>query len=170
MIWFRRLLTIPLIIFLFFLLIVVLLVTNINDTAANPKFYQDQMREADIYNFVYEEILPAALDDIETDDPWDITIEISDIEGDIVSAAEKILPPEWLQTEVESATNTLFPYILGDTDHLTYTLVLKDRIETAAEVIKYDILQGDAFANIYDEGVSYLSDELLKTWTNYPTV
>lgn len=168
MIWFRRLLTIPLIIFLFFLLIVVLLVTNINDTAANPKFYQDQMREADIYNFVYDEILPAALDDMETDDPWDITIDISDIEGDIVSAVEKILPPEWLQAQVESATDTIFPYILGDTDHFTYTLVLKDRVEMASQVIKSDILQGYSFTYIYDEGVSYLADELLENLDELP--
>lgn len=168
MIWFRRLLTIPLIIYLVVLLLVVLLVTNINDTAANPKFYQDQMRQADIYNFVYDELLPAELDSIETGDQVDIPIDISGIKGDLISAAEKILPPEWLQAQVKTATNTLFPYILGDTDHFTYTVVLKDRIETAAEVIKDDILQGDAFAYIYDEGVSHLADELLEHLDELP--
>ena len=168
MIWFRRLLAIPLVIFLVVLLLVVLLVTNINDTAANPRFYQDQMRQADIYNFVYDEILPAVLDDIETDDQADIPIDISGIKNDLISAAEKILPPEWLQAQVESATDTVFPYILGDTDHFTYTVVLKDRVETAAEVIKDDILRGDAFAYIYDEGVSYLTDELLENLDELP--
>jgi len=168
MIWFRRLLTIPLIIFLVVLLLVIIFVTNINDTAANPRFYQDQMRQADIYNFVYDELLPAELDSIETGDQADIPIDISGIKGDLISAAEKILPPEWLQAQVESATNTVFPYILGDTDHFTYTVVLKNRVETAAEVIKDDILRGDAFSHIYDEGVSYLADELLENLDELP--
>ena len=162
MIWFRRILMIPLIIIFLVLFIVVLLVTQVNGTVADPGFYNDQMLQADMYNFVYDEVLPAALDEIEADAPSDIPIDISDIEGEIISAARKILPPEWLQAQFEAATNAVIPYLVGDTDHFTYTLVLKDRMEMAAEVIKDDILQSDAFTNIYDDGMSYLADELFE--------
>lgn len=162
MIWVRRILAIPLIIIFAVLFIVVLMVTHVNGTVANPGFYNDQMLQADVYNFVYDEALPAALDEIETGDASDIPIDISAIEDDIVAAAREILPPEWLQAQLESGTNEIIPYLVGDTEHFTYTLVLKDRVETAADVIKDDILHGDAFTNIYDDGMSYLADELFE--------
>ena len=164
MIWFRRILTIPVIISFILLLIFVLLITQVNDTLLNPGFYNDQMRQADMYNFVYDELLPVALDEVEeemeTDDPSDFDMDISAIEDELVSAARKILPPEWLQDQVESATNSVIPYFLGDTDEFTYTIALRDRIDTAVEVINEDIVQGDAFISIYDDGMSYLADEL----------
>jgi len=164
MIWFRWILTIPMIISFILLLIIVLLVTQVNDTLLNPGFYNDQMRQADMYNFVYDELLPVALDEaeeeMEKDDSSDFDIDITAIKDELVSAARKILPPEWLQEQVESAANSIIPYILGDTNEFTYTLVLRDRIETAVEVTKEDILQGNAFTSIYDDGISYLADEL----------
>ncbi len=174
MIWFRRILTIPMIIGFIFTLIFVLLITQVNDTVLNPGFYNDQMRQADMYNFVYDELLPVALDEVEeemeTDDSSDFDIDISAIEDELISAARKILPPEWLQDQVESATNSIIPYFLGDTDEFTYTLALQDRIDTAVEVTKEDILEaeGDAFTSIYDDGMSYLADEVLENLDELP--
>ncbi len=174
MIWFRRILTIPMIIGFIFTLIVVLLVTQVNDTVLNPGFYNDQMRQADVYNFVYDELLPVALDEVEeemeTDDSSDFDIDISAIEDELVSSARKALPPEWLQDQVESATNSIIPYFLGDTDEFTYTLVLRDRIDTAVEVTKEDILEaeGDVFTSIYDDVMSYLADQVLENLDELP--
>jgi len=160
MIWVRRILAIPLIIIFVILFISVLVVTQVNGTVGSPGFYNDQMRQADIYNFIYDDLLPTALDEIETDYSPDMPIDISDIEDELISAARKILPPEWLQDQVETATNAIIPYFMGDTDYFTYTLVLKDRVEAAADILKDDILHGDAFTSIYDDGMSYLADEL----------
>jgi len=160
MIWFRRILTIPLIVIFVILFIAVLLITQVNGTVGNPKFYNYQMRRADIYNFAYDEVLPAALYDVETDDSSDIPIGLAAIDDEIIAAVREILPPEWLQAQVESAANEIIPYLLGDTEHFTYILVLKDRVEAAADVVKDDILHGTAFDSIYDDGISYLADEL----------
>ena len=172
MIWFRRILTIPVIIGFILLLIFVLLITQVNDTLLNPGFYNDQMRKADVYNFLYDELLPVALDEVEEemekDDSTDFAIDISAIEDELVSAARKILPPEWLQDQVESATNSVIPYFLGDTDEFTYTIALRDRIDTAVEVINEDIVQGDAFTSIYDDGMSYLADQVLENLDELP--
>ena len=168
MIWVRRILAIPPIIIFVILFIIVLVVTQVNSTVGSPGFYNDQMRQADIYNFIYDELLPTALDEIETDDSSDMPIDISDIKDDLISAARKILPPEWLQDQVESATNAIIPYFVGDTDYFTYTLVLKDRIEAAANIIKDDILHGDAFTSIYDDGMSYLAGELFDNLDELP--
>lgn len=160
MIWVRRILAIPPIIIFVILFIIVLVVTHVNGTVGSPGFYNDQMRQADIYNFIYDELLPTALDEIETDYSPDMPIDISNIKDELISATRKILPPEWLQDQVETATNAIIPYFVGDTDYFTYTLVLKDRVEAAADIIKDDILHGDAFISIYDDGMSYLADEL----------
>jgi len=168
MIWVRRILAIPLIIFFVILFIVVLLITQVNSTFANPGFYNDQLRRADMYNFVYDKALPAALDEVEEDDSSDIPIDIANIKDEIVSTARKILPPEWLQAQVETATNTIIPYFLGKTDRFTYTVAFKDRVTTAAAVVKTDMLQGDTFAKLYDDGISYTADKMLENLDKVP--
>jgi len=169
MIWLRRLLTIPLIISFVVWLVTALLVTQVNDMFASPGFYNAQMKQADMYNFIYDKLLPAALEEIDADESTDVPVEMSPIEGELISAARRILPPEWLQNQFESATNTVIAsYIVGDTDRFAFTLVLRDRIELASEVIKEDILHGDAFASIYEDGTSYVADELLNELDELP--
>jgi DNA-binding ferritin-like protein (Dps family) len=168
MIWFRRISTIPLIVIFVVLLIVLLPVSQLNDTAGNPEYYKAQIREADLYNFIYDEVLPAGLDELETGALSDVPIDIYAIKDDVVSISRKILPPDWLQAQVESAIDTIIPYFLGDTDSFTYTIVLRDRIDIAASVIKDDIIRGSAFTDIYDDAVSYLADELLDNMDKTP--
>ena len=168
MIWVRRLFAIPLILFFVILFSVVLLITQVNSTFANPGFYNDQLRRADMYNFVYDKALPAALDEVEEDKPSDIPIDITNIKDEIVSSARKIAPPEWLQAQVETATNTIIPYFLGKTDRFTYTVAFKDRVTTAAQVIKSDMLQGDTFTRLYDDGISYAADKMLENLDKVP--
>lgn len=162
MIWVRRLLTIPLILLFIILFIVVLTITQVNGTFANPDFYIDQLRKADMYNFLYDEALPAALDEVETDDISDANIDREAIEDDLVSAARKILPPEWLEAEVEKAVDSIAPYFLGDKDEFTYILQFRDRVEAAAAAIKSDIIQGEAFDSLYDDGISYAADKVVE--------
>jgi hypothetical protein len=168
MVWLRRLLTIPLIISFVFWLVTVLLVTQVNDMFASPGFYNDQMKQADMYNFIYDKLLPAALEEIDADESTDVPVEMAPIEGELISAARRTLPPEWLQDQFESAANAVIPYIVGDTDRFAFTLVLRDRIELASEVIKEDILHGDAFTSIYEDGTSYVADELLSDLDELP--
>ncbi|TET15536.1 MAG: hypothetical protein E3J81_04675, partial [Dehalococcoidia bacterium] len=82
---FTTILTIPMIISFILLLIIVLLLAQVNDTALSPGFYNHQMRKADMYNFVYDELLPVALDEAEEemDDSSNFTMDISAIKGDI---------------------------------------------------------------------------------------
>ena len=162
MIWVRRLLAIPLILLFVILFIVVLTITQVNGTFANPDFYTDQLRKADMYNLLYDEALPAALDEVETGDTSDFNIDIQVIKDDIVAAARKILPPEWLEAQVETAADTIAPYILGDKDSFTYTVQFRDRVEAAAAVTKSDIIQGAAFDSLYDDGISYAADRVVE--------
>ena len=126
MIWFRRIVALPLILIALVLFIVALVVTELNSTVANPKFYNDQLVQADMYNFVYDKALPAALDEVETDTSFDLPIKVADFKSEIISAARETLPPEWLQEQAESAIGILIPYLRGSRDEFSYTILFKD--------------------------------------------
>jgi len=168
MIWVRRTLAIPLIILFVVLFIVVLVLTQVNSTFANPGFYNDQLQRADMYNFVYDKALPAALDQIQADQSSATPFDITNIQDEIASSSRKIVPPQWLQAQVEAATNTFIPYFLGKTDRFTYSVALKDRVTTGAQVIKTDMLQGDTFAKLYDDVISYAADRMLENLDRVP--
>jgi hypothetical protein len=162
MIWLRWLLAFPLIILLICLLFFVVLVTQVNSTIGNPDFYNQQMVKADVYNFVYDDLLPAALDEVEAEESYDIPIDLEDIEDDIIAVAKKVAPPSWLRERFEGATAAVIPYMVGDSDGFTYTLPLKDLVENAADAAKEDILNGDAFDSIYDDMMVFMAGELHK--------
>jgi hypothetical protein len=168
MMWFRRISAIPLIIIFVILFVAVLVTTQVSSSFANPGFYNNQLQRADMYNFVYDSALPAALDQVKIDVSPDFNINVDAIKAPVASAARKIAPPEWLQAQAESATETIIPYFTGKTDSFTYTLALKDRVEMAAEVVKSDIINGDAFNSLYSDGISYAADRVLQNIGTLP--
>lgn len=160
MIWFRRFLTIPLILIFVVLLVLTVVVTAVNNTAANPQFYNGQMKQADMYNYIYTSIVPAALDEVKTNQSSDLTINISDFKTEITAAMEQTLPPAWLQTQFEAATSTLIPYVVDDKASFTYTLVLRDRVEAAGQAIKDNILNSSAFTRLYNDLMPYVAEKV----------
>jgi len=162
MIWFRRIFAVPLIIIFVVSFIVVLVLTQVNNSFASPGFYNDQLQRADMYNFVYDSALPAALDQVKTDVSADFNINVDAIKASVASAARKIATPEWLQAQAELATETIISYFTGKTDSFTYTVMLKDRVEIAAEVVKSDIIHGNAFNSLYNDGISYAADRVVQ--------
>src|SRR4030042_408444 len=135
MMWFRRVIAIALIFISLLLFTAALLLTEINSTVANPGFYKEQLARADIYNFVYDEALPVALDEIDEDSSSDIPIELADFKSEITSAAREIAPPEWLQEQVESAIDVLVPYFTGDKDQFTVRIEVGELVAPTADAI-----------------------------------
>jgi hypothetical protein len=168
MMWFRRILAVPLIIIFVVSFIVVLVLTQVTNSFANPGFYNDQLQQADMYNFVYDSALPAALDQVKTDVSADFDINVDAIKESVASAARKIATPEWLQEQAESATEKIIPYFTGKTDSFTYTVALKDRVEIAADVVKSDIINGEAFNSLYSDGISYAADRVVQEMGTLP--
>jgi hypothetical protein len=156
MIWFRRIIAVPLALVFIVLFIFLLVVHRINATAANPDFYIDRLRQADIYNFTYHDILPAALDEIEIEeDNPNFPFDIEQVKSKVPSTIEEALPPEWLQAQVEQVVSQVLPYILGDTDSFSVDIALKDRVEAVAGAVN-DLLHDEAFFNnTYEQGVQF---------------
>ena len=168
MIWLRRAFTLPLILVFIVLIVAAVTVTAVNNTAANPEFYNDQMVKADMYNYVYDSVLPTALDEVDTGEGSDAPIDIANFEDEILSAAEQVLPMWWLQERFEEATRVLVPYFVDDTAGFSYTLVLKDRVEDAGQAIKDQILHSEAFVDVYNDLVAYMAEQLYQSLPELP--
>jgi hypothetical protein len=164
----RRVFAILISLIFFVSLVAVLLIWQVNSTVGNPKFYTDQLEKADIYNFIYDDVLPVALEEIPSGDESDLPVDISEFKDDLIPVAKKIIPSEWLQTQVESIINTAIPYAVGDTDDFTLTITIKDRIENAKNVIVDDVLNGEIGADLYDSELGQLADMLLEKMEELP--
>jgi hypothetical protein len=155
MIWFRRLLTLPLILFFILIFVAALLVFHLLGTLGNPKFYSEQLRRADFYNFMYEKMLPAV---IKEDQQRKEGRPISD--KHILFFVKKILPTSWVQEQAEEAMDKIGTYYLGVSYKFIYQIPIKDRLLKAAEVIKSDFPRDDT--PVYNDMVSLTAEILSK--------
>jgi hypothetical protein len=158
MIWLRRAFTLPLILIFIVLIIAAVMVTAVNNTAANSDFYNNLMTKADVYNYVYDSILPAALDEMDTAGTSDLPVDIDNLHNEIVAAAEQAFPPSWLQQQFESVTDVLLPYMVDNEPGFTYTFTIKDRMDDIGQAMKDNILADSVFLSVYDDVVSYIAE------------
>ncbi len=113
----RRIVAVLLAVVFVALFIPMLVVFRVNDTVGNPDFYNDQLRRADIYNFIYTDVAPAALDSAASGGALSRGgLDLSWAGPHILTIAKSTLPPEWLQTQTEQGINAVVPYVLGDTE------------------------------------------------------
>lgn len=154
MLWLRRIIAIPLALVFIILFIFLLVVFCVNATAGNPDFYIDQLQQADIYNFVYHDALPTALEETQIGgDTSEAPIDVTQLTPHIPGMIEQTLPPEWLQTQVEQIINQVLPYALGDTQGFNIDIPLKDRVEAASQAVKDTLHKEDVFPNLYNQAI-----------------
>jgi hypothetical protein len=168
MIWVRRVFTIPFILVFFLLFAALLLVTQVNCGLGSATFYADRLEDTETYDFLYDTVVPSALDEIEEEQASDFPIDVDALKQEAVATAEAILPPEWLDETFRSALGAVLPYILGDKDEFSFTLDTRERVEHATDVIKDETLESDAVASLYDDGMSYLAEQLVENQDNLP--
>ena len=168
MIWLRRAFTIPLILIFFVLLVAAVAITAVNNTAASSDFYNDRMVKADMYNYVYDSILPAALDEMDTTDTSDLPVSIYDLNVEITTAAEQAFPAWWLQQQFESITDVLVPYMVDDEAGFTFIFTVKEQMDDVGQAIKDNLLAGNAFAGLYDDLISYIAGYYYDNLTELP--
>ncbi len=168
MIWFRRSLAIFLIVLFFPVFLVTLTVLGVNDTFLSADFYIDQLRKADIFNFMYDEVVPAALDEVSQDSSQDIPVDLEVVQDELVTSVREVLPPEWLQGQVEMVIGEVLPYLTGDTDSFSVTLSVSERLVTLGEVVKRELGGGDTYNLLFDEVLAPALDEQLQDIGDLP--
>ncbi len=151
------------------LFLAVLLVNQVNGTLGNPRFYIGQLRQADIYNFIYDDLAPAALDQYDGDLGEDAPkYDILRLKSRALAVARQTLPPEWLQAQMEQTISEVLPYMLGDTEEFSVTIPLKERVKAGSQAIKSNFLEKETFATIYDPTVVWAVDKGLANLDKLP--
>ncbi len=130
----RRIIAVALALVLAPVLTLALLSSQLCGTVLSPDFYKEQLRSADVYNFLYDELLPAAVE--EQLDAGDGSPSAFNLDADaVVTSARDAIQPEWLQEQVEGGIDSLGPYLLGESDSFTLTISPVDRAEPAEAAI-----------------------------------
>jgi hypothetical protein len=155
MIALRRTFAVSLALFFIIIFIPVLVLYRVNSTVANPGFYADQLRRADVYNFLYDDMLPAAIMEIRPGDDGQ-GVDISWAAPYLATMLRETLPPEWLQTQTEKTIYAFVPYFSGSRNNFVIHIVLKDRVEAGAAAVKNLLHKDDFTGRLYDEGTGYL--------------
>ena len=170
MIWIRRFLANILISVVIALFMAFLVVGRVNATLGNPDFYIDQLRRADMYNFIYDKALPTAIDELDSEvELDDTTFELTPrVKAAIVSAARQALPPEWIQARVEDTLSEALPYLAGDTEEFSVTVPLKGRVVGLGEALKDTLHDEEVFNELYGSAVEYAVDQGMKGLEDAP--
>ena len=161
MIWFRRIIALPLALLFIILSLLVLVTFRVSDTLGNSDFYNEQLRQADIYNFIYDDLVPTALAEAEvTGDISKAGIDVSRLEPYLIDMVEQTVPREWLEAQVEQSFNEVVPYVWGDTESFNIRIPLKERVETAAQAMKNTLHKEEVFPVIYDQLIALILDKV----------
>ncbi len=133
-------------------LLLSLLTSQACGTLLSPDFYKEQLRNAEIYDFIYDDLLTSAVSDaLETGDDLPAGVDLETDE--VVSQVRDALPPDWLQEQAEAAIDGVGPYLLGDSDTFAVTIPLDERsdvAETAASSLLDDV---DLHEALFEEEV-----------------
>ncbi len=135
MIWVRRILAVPLILLFVVTFVAAMLLTHLSTTVGSAGFYNGQMDQADVYDWVHEELTPAMLSDTGEESPTDFPIDTTQMRQDMAGVLEQAFPATWLKTTFEGATGEMVPYMVGDTDSFVVAIAVKDRIDPMVEGI-----------------------------------
>lgn len=165
MIWARRFFAVFISVVFIVLFVATMMLLRVNATLLSPDYINDQLRQADFFNFLYDDLAPLAVDEeIKELDDLPFGIELSPT--DAISTARQILPPDWIQTNVEQAISQFLPYATGHTDEFAISIPVKDRIRGATEAIKllaqnsgaYGIVSSQEFEDEVDGAIQDFDD------------
>lgn len=150
MIWPRRLSAVVLGALFVCLALIFALAFRVNNTLLEPEFVKGQLRDGNVYNYLHDEVLPAALDEI-GENASDTPVDLALLKDDITFAAREIFPPEWLQQQSELTIDETLSYLTGDEDSFEITIPLSDRVEAARDALKQMVTDGVTLDVVYDE-------------------
>ena len=94
-------------------LLAFLLVNNFRDNFLTAEFYTDSLSENDVYDRIYDQVL---LDPDFADTTNELLGDIDVTQGEIARVAREIIPPDYLQEQVEEAVDGAIAYLDKETD------------------------------------------------------
>ena len=150
----RRIAAVILGIILIFVTWFSLISLRVNDTVLSSGFYVSQLRDADAFNFFYDDLLPLLIDEASEEETLDRDIDLREVKPQIIQALRETLPPDWLQEQAEAAIEAFFPYLVGKTDEFVIEVPIADRIRGAGPAFKKATTDGAFVDLLYDDVVT----------------
>ena len=143
------------------MLLVTLIILRSNDTLLSADFYVDQLRKADLFNFLYDEALPAAVDDMDDTDVAGTSVDLTPLADRGVVALHDLFPPDWLQEQTEEIIQQWMPYITGDSDEFTILIPAADRLDALGRVLTEELEESNSYTLLFDDVIGPLADDQL---------
>ncbi|MCH7705697.1 MAG: hypothetical protein IIB33_01455, partial [Chloroflexi bacterium] len=154
MIWLRRFLAVNLSILFLPIFVAALLLLRVNDTVLSADFYIEQVRQADVFNFLYDEAIPSAVDDMGPVGVGGAVLDLRKLAGRGTVVLRDFLPPEWVQEQVETVIRQGVPYVTGSTDDFRVPLPVAERVDALGQSINRELEQGDAYTLLFDDVIA----------------
>ena len=164
MIWVRRLLAIPLSLLFMWLLIGGLLLIHLEGSLLSPEFHKEQLEKADVYNFILEDLPRSAIDELRENYDSQTDADLGDntladvvfpvILDDVPASLTNVIPPSWLQEQVEQVLDQFGGYMAGKRDDFEINVPLRDRATALSQEVRLFI----PYATLYD----HVMDDLIK--------
>lgn len=169
MIWLRRFLIIPLGLVFVVLFVLTLVIFRLSETFLEPEFYKDELAKADIYNFALVDLPTSGIEELRsktpdffsetlTENPLDTTELTTD---DIVSSFGKILPPAWVQEQVEQVIDQAGGYITGESDSFEINVTAAERVTATTDEVGELVRKALLYDLLFDEFVTPEIDKAL---------
>ncbi|MDA0988049.1 MAG: hypothetical protein O2783_02695 [Chloroflexi bacterium] len=169
MIWLRRFLILPMGLVFVVLFVLTLVIFRLSETFLEPEFYKDELAKAGIYNFALVDLPTSGIEELRskapdffsetlTENPLDTTGLTAD---DIVSSFGKILPPAWVQEQVEQVIDQAGGYITGESDSFEINVTAAERVTATTEEVKTLVRKALLHDLLFDEFVTPEIDKAL---------
>ena len=182
MIWLNRVLSIPLGVGFLVLLLLTLVMLQVSDTFLNPDYYTERLSEANIYEFVLNDLLASAIDERRVWEAEELARrereseelarrEQPDAAGtgqsvtstplissgltteQIVASVNRAVSPGWVQELVEQSFDEIRMYLMGERDEFTVTVRAGQQVPILVDEIKSLLREADAYNLLYDREV-----------------
>ena len=166
MIWLRRGLVLPLGILFFVALLSTLFVFRLNGTILSPGFYADQLQKADIYQFLVNDLLASGIDEVREKESYRfdenplVTAGLTTQE--MVDAANRAIPPQWLQEQIELTLDEIGGHLTGRRDDSQITIQTKERATQLVIEARDLLIEANSYDLFFDEVVEPKVEEALE--------
>ena len=137
--------------------------SGLDRTLFDDSFLADQLEKQDFYNWLHDDLVRVALDDL-VDVGLDIdsdflpegetTVEFADPETTRKAARSLLLttfPPEYLQEITSEALAEFMPYLRGDSDEFAIPLALNERVSGFFTGLEDTYVEVDLANSLVDE-------------------
>lgn len=129
-----------------------LIIGRAHSTVGDPDFLVQELRKADLFTFAYDQAAPLGVAQLKSD-AEDLPVDVTKIDREIIGAVKALLPPEWLEEQVEEAVRQLVPYLMGREDAFSVDVPFQERFSVAGPGIKGAINTGRLQESLYTDVV-----------------